>query len=357
MKNGVIDEIGEIIKSQDRLLAFGSKTKTAIEAPADVTALDMSTVNGILEYEPSEYTFTAFAGTRLDEIDQMLAKNNQFLPFDPPLMKRGATLGGTVAANLSGPGRYHFGGVRDFVLGVQFFDSEARLIRSGGKVVKNAAGFDISKLMVGSLGSLGALVELSFKVFPRPKEYRTIISKLPTINDTMECLIRLTASSIEILCLEIEPTNNSYDLQIRLGGSPQLFNERIDRLMQYVDVIEVLDGETESSYWENITEFRWLPEDSILVKVPLTPKLVPNLDGFLQQNKTIRRYSIGANVAWITWSKSIEILDQHLKDTNLAGLTILGSCDQIYLGAWDSEKFYQRIKTALDPNNKWVEVD
>ncbi len=356
MSNGVIDEIGEIIQSQDRLLAFGSRTKTAIEAPSGVTTLDMSKVKGILEYIPSEYTFTALAGTRLDEIDQMLAENSQFLPFDPPLIKKGGTLGGTVAANLSGPGRYHYGGVRDFVLGVQFFDSEARLIRSGGKVVKNAAGFDIPKLMVGSLGSLGALVELSFKVFPRPKEYKTVISSYPTLNNAMEHLIQLTASPIEILCLEIEPTNNSYYLRIRIGGSAVLFDERIDKLKQFVDDIEVLDGEAESMYWEHINEFRWLPKDSTLVKVPLTPRLVPDLDEFLQQNDSIRRYSVGANVAWIAWSKPLDRLDQYLKDSNLTGLPILGSADRIRLGAWDTGNFYQRIKKALDPNGKWAEV-
>ena len=148
MKNGVISEIGEVIQAHDKLLAFGNKTKNAIDIPNGTLALDLSLLKGIIEYEPSEYTFTAYAGTRLDEIDQMLAENDQFLPFDPPLMKSGATLGGTVASNLSGPGRYYFGGVRDFVLGVQFIDGEGRTINSGGKVVKNAAGFDIPKLMV-----------------------------------------------------------------------------------------------------------------------------------------------------------------------------------------------------------------
>ncbi|MBE9475137.1 MAG: hypothetical protein IMY85_09625, partial [Chloroflexi bacterium] len=212
------------------------------------------------------------------------------------------------------------------------------------------------KLMVGSLGSLGALVELSFKVFPRPKEYSTVISSYPTLTDAMEHLIQLTACPIEILSLEIEPINSSYNLRIRLGGSPELFDERIDRLKQFVDDIEVLDGEAESMYWEHINEFRWLPEDSTLVKVPLTPKLVPDLDEFLQQNRSIRRYSVGANVAWIAWSKPLNKLDQHLKDSNLAGLTILGSADLIRLGAWDTGNFYQRIKNALDPDEKWTEV-
>jgi hypothetical protein len=174
--------------------------------------------------------------------------------------------------------------------------------------------------------------------------------------NAMEHLVQLTVSPFEILYLEIEPTNSSYDLRMRLGGSPKLFDERIDRLEQFLGDITVLDGDVESNYWEHINEFRWLPEDSTLVKVPLTPKLVLDLDEFLQQNGSIRRYSVGANVAWIAWSKPLDKLDQHLKDSNLAGLTILGPADQIRLGAWNSGNFYQRIKKALDPKGKWAEV-
>ncbi len=356
MDNGYIDELGKLIESHDRLLAIGNNTKTAVTAPSGVTKLDMSKVSGIIEYQPSEYTFTAFTGTRLDTICQMLAENGQFLPFDPPFVKGGGTLGGTVATNLSGPGRYRYGGVRDFVLGVQFFDYQARLIRSGGKVVKNAAGFDIPKLMVGSLGALGAMVELSFKVFPQPPEYITITSNYPSLPGALEYLIQLTASPIELICLEIEPNAESYDLRIRLGGIPKLFANRIERLKEYIGDVEILEGEQEAKYWEGVNEFSWIPENSRLVKVPLTPKSVPDLDIFLKQNQAVRRYSVGANVAWIAWSKPLGILDQQLKDSKLVGLVILGIADQIHLGDWDSGSFYQRIKKALDPIGKWSEV-
>jgi glycolate oxidase FAD binding subunit len=204
MNNGSIQRLGEIIQSENQLLAFGGKTKSALKISNNITPLEMAEISGILEYQPSEYTFTAYAGTRLDTVDRLLAENGQFMPFDPLLVKRGGTLGGTVAANLNGPGRYRYGGIRDFILGVQFFDYQARLIRSGGKVVKNAAGFDISKLMVGSLGSLGTMVELSFKVFPQPPEYRSIISRYSSIGDLLKSLVSLTTSSIELFCLEID---------------------------------------------------------------------------------------------------------------------------------------------------------
>jgi hypothetical protein len=120
--------------------------------------------------------------------------------------------------------------------------------------------------------------------------------------------------------------------------------------------IEILEGDHERSFWEEINEFSWVPEDSLLIKVPITPSSVETLDDFLRKNEIQRRYSVGANVAWIAWSKPIDIIDKHLKEINLAGLTILGQTDQIRLGFWEPDIFFQRIKNALDPISKWVEI-
>ena len=109
----------------------------------------MTGLNGVLEYEPSEFTFTALAGTPVRDIAAILAERGQYLPFDPMLVGAGSTLGGTVASGLSGPGRFRFGGLRDFILGVRFVDGGGRLLRLGGKVVKNSAGFDVPKFFVG----------------------------------------------------------------------------------------------------------------------------------------------------------------------------------------------------------------
>ena len=160
----------------------GGGSKPGLSTPGDdVTVLDMSGLRGVVEYEPNEFVFTALAGTPVAEVVAMLAEHGQYLPFDPPFAAAGATLGGAVASGLSGPGRYRYGGVRDFVIGVRFVDGLGQLVRGGGKVVKNAAGFDLPKLMVGSLGRLGALVELSFKVFPKPPAFATLRVDYPSL--------------------------------------------------------------------------------------------------------------------------------------------------------------------------------
>lgn len=356
MQNRHLDEIVEKTKSKSKLFARGGVTKTGIKPPHEAEVLDLSQLSGIKEYKPSEYTFTALAGTRLKEINQMLSKNGQFLPFDPPLAEKGATIGGTVATNLSGPMRYQYGGVRDFILGVHFIDHQGQLVQTGGKVVKNAAGFDIPKLMVGSLGSLGALVELSFKVFPRPQAYVTLIAQYEDFAEALQCVIDLTSNSAELLSLELQPHANSCNVLVRLGGNPDLFDSRLTNFKETLREFTVVQGDEETQLWRDYLEFKWVPEGDSLVKVPLIPKYIAALEEFLQAEQVIRWYSAGGNIAWIVWPQDVSLLDQKLQDLNLPGLTILGPAEQVRLGAVEQNYFYQKIKAALDPSGLWAEV-
>ncbi|MGE3844062.1 MAG: FAD-binding protein, partial [Vicinamibacterales bacterium] len=120
-----------------RLVGAGTKMQTPV--PTGALTVSLRSLCGMLDYNPGEFTFTALAGTPVREVQALLARHGQMLPFDPPFVDRGATLGGTVASGLSGSGRYRNGGVRDFILGVRFVDGHGRLVRGGGHVVKNAA--------------------------------------------------------------------------------------------------------------------------------------------------------------------------------------------------------------------------
>lgn len=356
MENGIFDQLADRIRSSSKLMPRGGHTKTGIPLPEHVENIDLSQLSGMREYNPSEYTFTAYAGTPLKEINQVLEEHGQFLPFDPLLVDHGATLGGTLAANLNGPGRYYYGGVRDYILGVQFLDGQGRLIHSGGKVVKNAAGFDLPKLMVGSLGSLGIVVEISMKVFPKPKEFITVVAQYGKIADALEDLIELASSPLEILCLELEPGDNSYILKLRLGGTSKLFPERLSSLGKYLNEFETLEGDPESELWAGLREFEWVPDDGALVKIPSTPKIILELDSFLNSKGMMRRYSAGANIAWVASRKPIKELDRGLRKLNLSGLTILGDAGRVRFGAFEQGAFYRKIKAALDPSGKWIEV-
>ena len=138
------------------------------EAPAGAP-LDVRDVCGIVSYAPAELVLTARGGTPLAEVEEALAAHGQMLAFEPPRFGPGSTLGGVVASGLSGPRRPYAGAVRDFVLGTRVVDGTGTSIAFGGQVIKNVAGFDVSRLMTGALGTLGVLTEVSLKCLPRPK--------------------------------------------------------------------------------------------------------------------------------------------------------------------------------------------
>jgi glycolate oxidase FAD binding subunit len=321
-----------------------------------VAALDLSGLSGVTAYDPAEFTFTALAGTRLAEVARLLAEHGQFLPFDPPLVERGATLGGTVAAGLSGPGRYQYGGVRDFLIGARYLDGEGRLITAGAKVVKNAAGFDLPKLMVGSLGRLGVLVELSFKVFPRPEAYASLSLDYPRLADALESLQRLSTSPLDLHAVEIVPAAAGARLWARLAGLASAMLPRLEALRSFLGGGEVLQDPGEGGFWQAQREFTWAPPGWALVKVPVTPKLIPGLSASLASLDCLPRYGCGGQVAWIAFSGSLHTLDEILLGEGLSGLVLSGAGGQPRLGVRIGEAFARRVKSALDPASRFMEL-
>jgi len=136
--------------------------------------LDTRSYAGVVSYEPTELVVTARCGTSLPSLEAALHEKGQFLPFEPPHFGAEATFGGCVAAGLSGPRRASAGALRDYVLGVKLVDGRGRLLSFGGQVMKNVAGYDLSRLVAGSLGTLGLIVEASLKVLPRPAAEATL---------------------------------------------------------------------------------------------------------------------------------------------------------------------------------------
>jgi glycolate oxidase FAD binding subunit len=352
MKPIAIAEIQDIVRSNTRLATRGAGSKPALIFQDGFSLVETGGITGLLEYEPQEFTFSALAGTPLAEIERALSEHGQFMPFNPPLVQSGATLGGCVASGLSGPGRYRYGGLRDFLLGVRFVDAHGLLVSSGGKVVKNAAGFDLPKLMIGSLGQYGILVELSFKVFPRPEAYATLQAEYPTPEEALKALISLTQQPFEVFALDLVPQAEATQLRVRLGGNPASFRERINHLQRFLesDQLTLLEGESETELWRAETEFSWFPAGHSLLKVPLTPRHLPALDEKLASAGAVRHYSAGANQAWIAWPGEIAVLDSLLVSLNLAGLLLSGTANNPQLGVRSGEGFARRVKEALDPH-------
>jgi glycolate oxidase FAD binding subunit len=162
----LIDQVQQALQSRSPLDIRGGGTKLFYGGPALGKILDLRELQGISSYEPSELVVTARAGTPLAELEAALAQSGQCLPFDPPRFASQGTVGGMVAAGLSGPSRASVGSVRDHVLGVTLLNGRGELLSFGGQVAKNVAGYDVSRLIAGSLGVLGVICEVSIKVLP-----------------------------------------------------------------------------------------------------------------------------------------------------------------------------------------------
>ena len=173
------ERVIEANRSGTPLRLRGAGTKDFYGESLEGEVLDLRPCRGIVDYEPSELVITARCGTPLSEIDAALAGPDQFLAFDPPTFGADPTIGGVIAAGLCGPRRLQVGATRDFVLGARLLNATGEELRFGGRVMKNVAGFDVSRLLCGSLGILGVVTEVSLKVLPRPRCEQTLALRMP----------------------------------------------------------------------------------------------------------------------------------------------------------------------------------
>ncbi len=357
-----VEDVQEAVRAAEpgvRLLPVAGATKPALSSTrlGDVERLDLSGLSGVLDYDPAELTITALAGTPVREVEAILAENGQYLPFDPPMVAAGATLGGVVATGASGAGAWRHGGVRDFVIGVRFVDGTGRVIAGGGKVVKNAAGFDLPKLMVGSAGRLGVIVQLSFKVFPHPVATATLEFAFDGTEQAIGAAVAVARGPVELEALEILSGGR---LLARVGGRAETLEARTDRLRRMFDAPAAHHGgDRERALWRDAAELTWLPADPVLVRVGLSIRQVVALDAALGGIEGVQiRYGIGGTVAWISWpvAAPIDYLDTTLNDLGLPGMVLLGAPDRPFLGPSTGGAFAARIVKALDPNARFLEV-
>lgn len=173
----ILEQVRAALEAKSPLALQGGGTKSFYGNPSQGAALELSGHSGVVEYDPGELVITCRAGTRLAAICELLAQNGQYLPFEPPAFGDSATIGGTVACGLSGPGRPWNGGLRDYLLGAKIINGRGEVLAFGGQVMKNVAGYDVSRLMAGSMGTLGVILEVSFKVLPRPARELTLVFK------------------------------------------------------------------------------------------------------------------------------------------------------------------------------------
>jgi glycolate oxidase FAD binding subunit len=229
--------------------------------------LDTRAHAGIVDYEPTELVVTARCGTPLAELEGALAAQGQMLAFEPPHFGSGATLGGCVAAGLSGPRRAAAGALRDFVLGARLIDGRARELAFGGRVMKNVAGYDVSRLLAGSLGTLGLILEVSFKVLPRPAAEHTLRLELPQ-HKALESLNRWAGAPLPVSA----SAWRDGELWVRLSGA-----ERVVRAAALKLGGDALEGAHAGRFWSGIREQTdpWFAGDVPLWRLSLPSAAAP----------------------------------------------------------------------------------
>lgn len=315
----------------------GGGSKAFLGRRAEGEAVDVSTLRGIVHYEPTELVVTARAGTPLAAIEAALAERGQMLGFEPPHFGPAATLGGAVACGLSGPARPFRGAARDFVLGAQIVNGRGEILRFGGEVMKNVAGYDVSRLMCGAYGTLGVLLEVSLKVVPQPAAEAFLALDL----DDEDARGRMTAWQREPLPL----AGLCYDgnrLHVRLAGAEQAVAAARRRI----------GGDTDAAaaeFWTRLREQRggFFAGDGELwrLSVPATARALP-VDGK-------RLIDWGGALHWVKTTAPADVL--------FAAALAAGGHAMRFRGAQDGAVFqplpepllalHRRLKRAFDPQS------
>lgn len=328
------------IESPLNICGSGSKSFLGNANRIDAQGIDVTRHCGIVEYDPRELVLTARSGTPLSQIEAVLAEAGQMLAFEPPHFGNSATLGGTVACGLSGPRRPYSGSVRDFVLGCKLLNGQGDILNFGGQVMKNVAGYDVSRLMVGAYGTLGILLDISLKVLPRSPSSVTLARK---------CNADEAITSMSALLSQPYPVDAAcyHDelLYIRLSGSAQAVKEACTKIsgeeISEAEAFWHALREHELSFFKNQNN---MPLYRIVVK-PATPPLAIKGSWLLDWGGAQR------------WLYSDEDIAHIRRQTELAGGHVT-----VFRGtANTNEKFqplpasslliHQRLKSSFDPKN------
>lgn len=332
----------------------GNATKCGLIGADSIRLIRTNEFQGIVTYDPSEFLITAKSGTKIADLVATLAQHGQYLPFDPLFVHAGATLGGTIASGVSGPDRLLYGGARDFIMEVALIDGLGRLARGGGKVVKNAAGFDTPKLMVGSYGRLGVIIEATLKVFPTPQAHASLLVEHSSIESALRSMQKVLAKPLPISSVLID---SQHTVCFRVAGPSASLEGVLQRIKSLV-------GASQSKVADDISQRKtfidWIEgprsEGSVLVRVGVDPTVVAKLNAALNPIGVADFYHAGA--CSVTWVKlpldSLHGLDTQLVSLGLSGVVVRGSVAAPFIGNRRWLKMASKIQVAMDPDRRFV---
>lgn len=253
-------------------------------AAADLV-LETRGLNRVIAYEPADLTVTVEAGLSIGALQRLLHAEGQFLALDPPGPAE-ATLGGIIATNASGPMRFAHGTARDLVIGTRVVNADGRLTRAGGRVVKNVAGYDLNKLYIGSLGTLGLVVELSFKLTPLPPRHSTVAASFADLDAARRAVLAVLRSPLSPQCVDLLDATAAAGLGLDTPGGGYLvllraagFERAVERQVRDLGAVcEAQDArlltatEDDAQLWHGVRQLAFVQGDAVLLKssVPIS---------------------------------------------------------------------------------------
>jgi len=275
----------------------GAGTKQSWSARAGRTDVVLSTLglNAPADHVPGDLVATVSAGTSLDAVNDVLRRERQWLPLDPACSNR-ATIGGIISTNDSGPRRHRFGTPRDLIIGIEIALADGRIARAGGRVVKNVAGYDLSKLLCGSLGSLAVVTSATFKLAPLPPVSATLVASLPDARSAGALAVALGGSTLTPSTVELH--SPPHRLLIRFETSPRATERQVAAATSlcatHGAATEVLTGQAEADAW--IAHERRMADDAgTIVKLAT---LATDVAGMLSRVETLTaEHGIGYTAA------------------------------------------------------------
>ena len=336
ISQSIQQQVLDAFENSSALYIVGGNSKSFYGRTVSAQPLNVAQHHGILNYEPTELVITVRAGTPLDEIEKTLADHGQMLPFEPPAFSSGATIGGTIACNFSGPRRAYTGAARDYLLGCKIINGKGEILSFGGEVMKNVAGYDVSRLMAGAMGTLGVLLEVSLKVLPQPETERTQLLHC----STTEALEKIHALSQTPLPISASCFTDS-QLYIRLSGASKAVNAAIDSIGG--DSLENAD-----QYWRDVKEHKldFFNAEKPLWRLSMASDIAP----LPLQGETL--YEWGGALRWLRSNESAELIQNSL--ATIDGHASLfrhqqhGMFQPLTPGLL---RLHKNLKAAFDPKN------
>ncbi|MGI9534390.1 MAG: FAD-binding oxidoreductase [Thermodesulfobacteriota bacterium] len=275
---GTYEDVSKVIKYCNKnkltIVPFGNGTKISLGNKPDSydIALGMEKLNRIVEHNEIDFILTVQAGARLEDIQNELIHMNQFIALDPPHTEKGATIGGIISANDSGPSRLRYKTCKEQILEIKVVRADGEIIRGGAKVVKNVAGYDLPKLFVGSLGTLGIIVEATLRVYPVAEKSITYISGISSINDLNSTLIDILNADLVLTAFELtnrdlsqllfqsaglRSLNFPYTIVLRIENVSRAVDEQMETVRNILknEGIEGAVVTNDKQIWDNIRNF------------------------------------------------------------------------------------------------------